>query len=174
MLSVILSLFSFVHLLSSCSQFSLKSWCFVEANPVAVQLCCCAEQQPITHHPENHTKLGKNNCLQISRLSILSSLLQYSREQGVKYSSNFIVHQLFLVWIQGSFFNFSARRNYFSFSLHFLLGNSLHMDNHHAIADILQVDIPAYLIHVHSPSEKEKGRSLIFNCKMVQCWAFFF
>lgn len=167
MLRVILSLFSFVHLLSSCSQFSLKSWCFVEANPVAVQLCCCAEQQPITHHPENHIKLGKNNCLWISRLSILSPLLQYSREQGVKHSSDYIVHQLLLLWTQGSFFHFSSRRSYLSFSLLLLLGNSLHMDSHHAIADILQVDIPAYLIRIHLPSEKEKGTSPIFNSKMV-------
>jgi len=69
--------------------------------------------------------------------------------------------------MQGSFFHVSSR-SYFSINLHFLLGDSLHLDNHHAIADILQVDIVAYLIHVHSPSEKEKGRSPIFNSKMVQ------
>lgn len=70
-------------------------------------------------------------------------------------------------------FHLLSRRIDFSLSFHFLLGNSLDMNNPHAIAGILLVDILAYLYHLHSPSGKEIGRSPIFNSKMVQFWTFF-
>lgn len=169
MLRVSLSLFSFVHLLSFYSQFSLKIWCFVEANPVAVQLCCCAEQQPVTHHSENHTKLGKNNCVWISKLSILCSQLQYSRKQGVKYISKFIVHQLLLLYMQGSSFYLSSR-SYSSFSLHFLLGNSLWTTT---MLQLIYCKLTFYLIsfiYTHLPKRKKKGggRWPISNSRIMQ------
>lgn len=59
-----------------------------------------------------------------------------------------------------------------SFSLHFLLGNSLGMNNPHAIANTLLVDILAYFFHIQSPPGRKIWRSPIFNSKMVPSWSF--